>query len=364
MTRKGNIFAELNSLKLARQSDVWTLNRAIACALSDSELLKLYSSQKSKNIVLKSVLEKRDSKRLAAGQHKTIEKILDEFVERKRGYSNLRLALVRRFEFASKADKRRIIDALLTEYKQDRILAYTMLKSYWDSYFTDKLESLYKQYHDNECLIVFIKHYPKTFLKDKFDALVEQFDYPYACYCMGPDYVGQIDKQKMEPAEWLQLMITFKQPVSESEVEAILYFYVANDLFQTTWTDAKGRFNGYSLLKMFNVRKVVRYMGHLGMADAILRFAKICKQAEDFVKPLGYINSDVVIQDYFNKIGELLPQIKVEEGYHNDIKEWIEKGQPVYDHINSEKSFWYSLPDTTEDAQSQNGMEPIDRASF
>lgn len=364
MTRKGNIFAELNSLKLARQSDVWTLNRAIACALSDSELLKLYSSQKSKNIVLKSVLEKRDSKRLAAGQHKTIEKILDEFVERKRGYSNLRLALVRRFEFASKADKRRIIDALLTEYKQDRILAYTMLKSYWDSYFTDKLESLYKQYHDNECLIVFIKHYPKTFLKDKFDAIAKYYSYSYACYCMGPDYVEKIDKQKMHSVAWLQLMATFKQKVSEAEAEAILYCWVANCLDQALLYDGKGRFNDYSLLKISNVRDVIHYMGYLGMTDAILRFGKICKKAEALAEPFGHIKSEDVnaVRDYFNNIGKILPRIKVEDGYHNDVIEWVEKGQPVYDYT-SENIWWYTF-ESSEYAQDEDGLKPIDDMPF
>lgn len=366
MTQKENIFAELKSLELSNGSDVWTLNRAIACTLSDSELLEWYSSQKWKIVVLKSVLEKRDLKQLAAGQHKTIEKILDEFAKRERGYSRLRLALVRRFDFASKADRRRIIEALLTEYKQDRMQAYQLLKLQWDSYFSDKLVSIYNQFHENECLILFVKHYPRTFLKDKFDALAEYYNYPYACYCMGTDYVGQIDKQKMRPFEWLQSMTTFNQPVSEAEAEAILYFHVANDMYQTLWADSKGRYNGYSLLKMNNVRSVIRYMGHLGMADAILRFAKICKQAEAFAKQLGNNNSedDSAIQDYFNKIGELLPHIKVEDGYHNDIKEWVEKGQPVYDHINSEKSCWYSLTDTTEDAQRHDGLELIDRASF
>ena len=161
-----NILAELDSLDLSSGSDIWTLTRAVASTFSDSELLDYYCSPKGRghSVVIKSILEKRDSKRLAACQHRTIGEKIAEFSQKKRGYSYLRTELARRYNFASKADRRKIVEALLTENRQDRIQAYSLMNSHWDSYFTDKLVSLYNQYHDNESLILFIKHYPRTFL--------------------------------------------------------------------------------------------------------------------------------------------------------------------------------------------------------
>lgn len=364
-----NNIDKVDSLELSRGSDKWTLKRALACTMTDRELLDYYSSQKNQNVVIKSVLEHRDLKRLAAGQHKTIEKILNEFTKRERGYSSLRLALVRRYNFASQADKRRIVETLLSEYKQDRIMAYTMLKSNWDSYFTDKMVSLYNQYHDNECLIVFIKHYPITFLQDKFDAIAEYYGYPYACYCMGPDYVEKIDKHKMHPDDWLRLMATFKQKVSEAEAEAILYYYAADNLNQSVWRGVNNRDEEYSLLKIQRVRDVIRYMGYLGMADAILRFGKICEKVDAIAAQTGSVrdsNGEIdekAAQAFFNKIGEILPKIKVEEDWHNDIKKWIEKGQPVYDYADAERWYFVKLSDPAQN-QVDSEYKPADDLPF
>ena len=366
--KKKNIIDQLDDLALSSGSARWTLKRALACTMTDCELLDYYSSQKNQNVVIKSVLEHRDLKRLAAGQHKTIGKILAEFAKRKRGYSSLRLALVRRYDFASKADKRRIVEVLLSEYKQDRMLAYQMLKSHWDSYFTDKLTSIYNQYHEDESLLIFIKHYPRTFLQDKFDAIANYYDYSYACYCMGVDYLANIDKQKMPtPVAWLELMATFKQKVSVAEAEAILYYSIAENLFDILMYDIKGEFNGYSLLKIILAKRTVRTMGYLGMSDAILRFGKICEKVDAIAKTLGRIDQEDVdaVQSFFDKIGEILPKIQVEDGYHDVIKEWVKNGQPVYDYVTSERRKWYAYY-SLDPAQNQDDSEfkPIDNVPF
>lgn len=354
------ILAELDSLDLSRGSDIWTLKRALACTLSDSDLLDYYCTQKWSNVVIKSVLEKRDSKRLAACQHRTIGKKIAEFSQKKRGYSYLRTELARRYSFASKADRRKIVEALLTENRQDRVQAYPLLNSHWDSYFTDKLVSLYNQYHDSESLILFIKHYPRTFLNDKFDAIAEYYGYPYACYCMGADYVAEIDKQRMHPDDWLRLMATFKQKVSEAEAEAILYYYAADNLYQSVESGNYSRYDGYSLLKIHSVRNVIRYMGYLGMADAILRFGKTCEKVAAIAEQTGRVQDangkldEKAAQAFFNKIGEILPKIKVEEDWHSDIKKWVEDGQPVYDYANAERWYFVNL---AEPAQNQDDSE-------
>ncbi|MBO4603183.1 MAG: hypothetical protein J5651_08480 [Salinivirgaceae bacterium] len=340
-----NTIEQFKSLKISSVISQWTMIRSYARTLPDSELLEYYSSQKNKPDLIKSVLQKRDLKRLAAGQHKTIGKLLDEFVKRKRGYSHLRLALVRRYDFASKADRRRIVEALLSEYRQDRILAYQMLKLNWDSYFTDKLVSLYNQYHDKECLIVFIKHYPRTILQDKFDALVEQFDYPYACYCMGADFSGKIDKYKMQPNEWLRLMATFKQKVSETEAETILYYTFAMGLlddlsYRETWSTE---------LVSVKALDVIRDLGRLGYADSIVRFGKILEQTQALIQP-GAIIYNVDKYSFPNKLYQILPNIEVEDGYHSEVKKWAETVNAIdSNNYNNAKLLIDSFPDEKND---------------
>lgn len=320
----GNTIEQFKSLKISSVISQWTMIRAYARTLPDSDLLEYYSTQKNKPDLIKSVLQKRDLKRLAAGQHKAIGKLIDEFAKRKRGYSHLRLALVRRYDFALKADRRRIVEALLSEYRQDRILAYQMLKLNWDAYFTDKLVSLYNQYHDRECLIVFIKHYPRTILQDKFDALVEQFDYPYACYCMGAVFAEKIDKYKMQPNEWLRLMATFNQDVSEAEAEAILYYTFAMGLLD----DLSCRKTWSSELMSVKALDVIRDLGRLGYADIIVRFGKILEQTEALIQPGAFI---YIVDKYSfpNKFYQILPQIEVEESWHSDVKKWAETANAI-----------------------------------
>ena len=186
---------------------------------------------------------------------------------------------------------------------------------------------------------------------------------------MGPDYVEKIDKHKMHPDDWLRLMATFKQKVSEAEAEAILYYYAADNLNQSVWRGVNNRDEEYSLLKIQRVRDVIRYMGYLGMADAILRFGKICEKVDAIAAQTGSVrdsNGEIdekAAQAFFNKIGEILPKIKVEEDWHNDIKKWIEKGQPVYDYADAERWYFVKLSDPAQN-QVDSEYKPADDLPF
>ena len=51
MTQKNIIIDNVDSLELSRGSDIWTIKRALACTMTDCELLDYYSSQKNQNAV-------------------------------------------------------------------------------------------------------------------------------------------------------------------------------------------------------------------------------------------------------------------------------------------------------------------------
>ena len=295
-------------------SDKWTLIRAYASALSDRDLLDLYCSA-SQNQVIKSLLIQRDQKKLASTQHRTIARLLKDFAKRESGWSYLRASLLQRYDFASLTDKRKIIESLLFDNKYDRKYAYSKLSQRWDPYFTEIITDIYEKYHDPECLKLFVKHYPKSYLQDKFDSLVKFYDYRYACYCMGPDFVGNIDRSKIKDFEWLQLMAAFQREVSPIEAENILYNTVMDKLSEHIFYDsAYGEIDGdfpnsrhrFSVMELPNVKSVVRCLGLLGFKDALWRFANFCEQVDKLLKNNDFQESHSKVACLY-EVEELLP---------------------------------------------------------
>ena len=132
---------QLEELELS-SSDYWVLLRAYANSLPDAELLDLYIQRFSKNAVIHSLLKMRDIKALATIQHKIIQRELKTLnknrLSDKRvvpGDRALRGELRVRYEFASKNDKRKILEMFLTSYKAERMFAYSQLYKNWDEYF-------------------------------------------------------------------------------------------------------------------------------------------------------------------------------------------------------------------------------------
>lgn len=300
---------KIDEIGLANNSDYWVIVRSFATSLSDKDLLDVYVSRFRNNVVIESLLRQRDVKHLATVQHKTIGKLLDKIVQYRTepknvaGYNALRLELHARNKFSSEKDRRRIIEVFLAGNKTDRVYAYNQLYQNWDKYFFDKIISIYDQYHDGESLKLFIKHFPKSYLQDKFDAIAKHYNYSYAYYCMGAECVDRIDKSKVYPAEYLRLMATFKKKVPCQEAEDLLYGTIVEHLYQ--FLSYYGHDNA-SLLSVWDVKYIVRAMGGMGMKDSLISFVRICSQAEKILFD-GLSDPQRKRNEMFDKIILLLP---------------------------------------------------------
>ena len=300
---------KIDEIGLTNNSDYWVIVRAYATSLSDKDLLDVYVSRFRNNVVIESLLRQRDVKHLATVQHKTIRKLLDKIVQyrtaptKDAGYNALRLELHARNKFSSDKDRRRIIEVFLDGNKTDRVYAYNQLYQNWDKYFFDKIITLYDQYHDGESLKLFIKHFPKSYLQDKFDAIAKHYSYSYAYYCMGAECVDKIDKSKVYPAEYLRLMATFKREVPCQEAEDLLYGTILEHLYQ--FLSYYDKYNA-SLLSVWDVKYIVRAMGGLGMKDSLISFVRICSQAEKILFD-GLSDTQMKRNGMFDKIISLLP---------------------------------------------------------
>ena len=300
---------KFDEIGLTNNSDYWVIVRAYATSLSDKDLLDVYVSRFRNNVVIESLLRQRDVKHLATVQHKTIGKLLDKIVQYRTapknvvGYNALRLELHARNKFSSGKDRRRIIEVFLAGNKTDRIYAYNQLYQNWDKYFFDKIIALYDQYHDGESLKLFIKHFPKSYLQDKFEAIAKHYNYSYAYYCMGAECVDSIDKSKVHPDEYLRLMATFKRKVPCNEAEDMLYATIVEHLYQFLSYYDK---NNASLLSVWDVKYIVRAMGTLGMKDSLISFVRICAQAEKILCD-GLSDTLKKRNEMYDKIISLLP---------------------------------------------------------
>jgi len=314
---------QLDELELSK-SDYWILVRAYANSLPDAELLDLYSSNRFlKNEILRSLLKKRDAKALATVQHKTILQGLKTLGENRLsdkrvvpGDRALRDSLRARYEFASENDKRKILEAFLASYKTERLFAYSRLLDNWNDHFKQIIIDVYNQHHDKECLKVFIKHFSKSFLNSIFSDIEACYDYSYACYCVGREYVPTIDRQKLKPFEYLRLMVNFKRNVPQKEAETILYDTLADELKWVLYSHNDKRLDGYykkeykkedTLLKSFpNVRRVIGALGAMGYTDSLLTFAKISTKIHTTIMKSEVNESDE--EKVFDKIVALLPE--------------------------------------------------------
>lgn len=310
-TDMDDFLQQLDQIGLTNESDYWVILRAYSCSLSDEELLNFYISKYPNNVIIESVLQKRDANHLSELQHKTISKLLKKtkkyrhVADQKKKYSKLIGELLTRYKFASLKDRRRIIAFMFDGDKYERRYVYSNLYQQWDDYFFDRIISIYEQYHEGECLKIFIKHYPQCYLKDKFNALVDFYDYQYACYCMGAEQVAEIERDKMSPGEYIRLMATFKRQIPVQEAEDILYHTLVYNLFDFLCFPEQQK---TSLLAIRPVKHVVVAMGGLGMKESLISFAKICSMANKIL-----VNRFSSIIDYnagkvFYEIMALLPQ--------------------------------------------------------
>ena len=260
---------KIEPLNMIYDDDYKVLYAAYLSSLSDKDLLDVCVRTSPDNEVVESVLKQRDSKRLGAIQHNTIVKLI-ETVNQYRSpskkcidYTALINELKDRYVFASKKDKRRILEVLLDGDESDRSWAYLLLSECWDNYFYDKIISVYNRYHDDDCIDLFSKYYPTGSLKGKIDK-------------------NELLKDKMAPCFYLGYLALFEKEIPPRVAEDILYKTIADTLYLYLY-QYNNPHKPPTLLSIYHVKLVIRIMGAFGMKESLISFANICCQADEIL---------------------------------------------------------------------------------
>ena len=260
---------KIEPLNFRYDDDYKVLLEAYLSSLSDKDLLDVCIQKFPDNEIVESVLKQRDSKRLGAIQHNTIVKLIETvnqyrlLSKKQSDYTSLIYELKVRYMFASKKDKRRILEVLLDGDESDRFWAYYLLGECWDNYFFDKIISIYNKYHDDYCIGV-LGNCPVGSLKGKIDK-------------------DAVLKDKIAPCFYLGRLALFEKEIPPQVAEDILYKTIVNTLYLYLY-----RYNNPqqppTLLSIYQVECVIRTMGALGMKESLKSFALICYQADEILR--------------------------------------------------------------------------------
>ena len=161
-------------------------------------------------------------------------------------------------------EKRRTLEVLLDGDESDRSLAYLLLSECWDNYFFDKIISVYNQYHDDECIGLFIEHYPVGSLKGRIDK-------------------DAVLKGKRAPCFYLTRLALFDKDIPPHVAEDILYKTIVDTLYLYLYQYNNPQ-QPPTLLSIYPVECVIRTMGALGMKESLKSFALICYQADEILR--------------------------------------------------------------------------------
>ena len=160
-------------------------------------------------------------------------------------------------------EKRRILEALLDGDESDRSLAYLLLSECWDNYFFDKIISVFNQYHDDECIGLFIEHYPVGSLKGRIDK-------------------NAVLKDKIAPCFYLTRLALFDKDIPPHVAEDILYKTIVDTLYLYLY-QYNDQQKPPTLLSIYPVECVISTLGAMGMKESLKSFALICHQADEIL---------------------------------------------------------------------------------
>lgn len=161
--------------KLKRGSSKWSVGKVL-CDESTKVLGKRYPKKNgSISALLKAFTDKQSGK---------VAKARAEFRER--------------FDKQSFQTQRKILQAMLSASKQDRVWAYKQLSNGWDDFFFEDVKNLWEQYHEKECVAVIIKHFPMEYVYENLSALDTHGNYTNLCIKLIHHPKFQIDKERLK----------------------------------------------------------------------------------------------------------------------------------------------------------------------
>ena len=178
--------------------------KALVHTLNKEELLTLQKKLKrgsSKWSVGKGLYEeaRKVLGKIQPHRNESISALLKAFTDKQSGkVAKARAELRERFDKQSFQTQRKILQAMLSASKQDRVWAYKQLSNGWDDFFFEDVKNLWEQYNEKECGAVIIKKFPMEYVYDNLSALDTHGNYTNLCIKLINHPKFQIDKEQLK----------------------------------------------------------------------------------------------------------------------------------------------------------------------
>lgn len=229
-------------------------------------------------------------------KNESISALLNAFTDKQSGkVAEARAELRDRFGKQSFQMQRKILKAMLSASKQDRVWTYKQLGNVWDDYFFEDVKNLWEQYHEKECGTVVIKHFPMEYVYDNLSALDIRGNYTNLCIKLIQHAKFQIDKKRLKEApvfygspevEYLYILAKSKSKIEEGEATHTLFNQMAVfiNIINTHDAPPKYLFNrSYNFERQIEERNIstkhfdfvtgiLWCMGELGLVDELIAF--------------------------------------------------------------------------------------------
>lgn len=216
--------------------------RALAHTLNKEELLKLQKKLKrgtSKWSVGNGLYEEAAKvlNKIQPHKNENISALLNAFTDKQSGkVAEARAELRDRFGKQSFQMQRKILKAMLSASKQDRVWTYKQLGNVWDDYFFEDVKNLWEQYHEKECGAMIIKHFPMEYVYENLSALDTHGNYTNLCIKLIHHPKFQIDKERLKEdfvfyghpeVEYLYILAKSKSKIEKGEATRTLFNQMA-----------------------------------------------------------------------------------------------------------------------------------------
>lgn len=216
--------------------------RALVHTLNKEELLILKKKLKrgsSKWSVGKGLYEEaiKILGKIQPHRNESISTLLKAFTDKQSGkVAKARAELRERFDKQSFQTQRKILQAMLSASKQDRVWAYKQLSNGWDDFFFEDVKNLWEQYHEKECVAVIIKHFPMEYVYENLSALDTHGNYTNLCIKLIHHPKFQIDKERLKEdfvfyghpeVEYLYILAKSKSKIEKGEATRTLFNQMA-----------------------------------------------------------------------------------------------------------------------------------------
>lgn len=211
-----------------------------------------------------------------------------------------RKELKKRFETQPYKVQKQILKAFLYGSRDDRIRTFWYLRKHWDNYFYEDVKYLWELYHEEDCQLVIIKHFPMEYVYDNLKYLDSRDNYTHLCIKLIHHPLFHIDKSRFSflfdnnaDVEYLFILALSNSQCEKGMATRILYEqiveYINNQQTspipksnsQQPWYFSKDEspfwyfsMDGNLSTKHFHVvSRILWCMGRLGLAEELIDYA-------------------------------------------------------------------------------------------